>query len=134
MTSDEIARIFSEFGDLNVYKDSHSSFFIEFYFIEASAVPTQTIPDFIKIVFAKEAGAYVKRHGIRNVVSYQDAIKFKAHNRLEWHTTFPFKGFESDHWASLNPLESWKDKEGRDVRFIKDALLLKRGGEAKNRP
>ncbi len=68
--ADEIARIFSEFGDLNVYKDSHSSFFIEFYFIEPSAVPTQTIPDFIKVLFAKEAGTFLKNRGIKDVVPY----------------------------------------------------------------
>lgn len=48
---DEMARVFSEFGDFNTFKDSQSSFFLEFYYLEPKIVPSQTIEEFIKVLF-----------------------------------------------------------------------------------
>ena len=40
MMADQIARQFDEYGDFNVYKDSKTSFFMEFYFLEKATVPS----------------------------------------------------------------------------------------------
>jgi hypothetical protein len=76
---DEMARNFSEFGDYNTFKDSQSSFFLEFYYIEPKVVPSQTIDEFIKVLFSSK---FAEERGIKMVVPYAEAIKFKAHNRL----------------------------------------------------
>jgi hypothetical protein len=38
--ADSLAKRFADFGDFNLTKDSKNSFFIEFYFIEPSIVPS----------------------------------------------------------------------------------------------
>ena len=76
---DEMAKVFSEFGDFNTFKDSQSSFFLEFYYLEPKVVPSQTIEEFIKVLFQ---GKVAEERGIKMVVPYSDAIKFKAHDRL----------------------------------------------------
>lgn len=78
--ADKLAQRFNEFGDFNIYKDSQTSFFMEFYFIEADAVASQTIEELIAVFLKPEVAQKI---GIKNVVQYKDAIKFKAHNRLE---------------------------------------------------
>ncbi|TNV81953.1 hypothetical protein FGO68_gene6872 [Halteria grandinella] len=76
---DEMAKAFTEFGDYNTFKDSQSSFFLEFYYLEPKLVPTQTIDEFISVLFASKLA---EERGIKEVVPYANAIKFKAHNRL----------------------------------------------------
>ena len=80
-TADKLAHRMSEFGDFNVFKDSQSTFFMEFYFIEPDVVPTQSIEDLISMVLKPDVA---KRLAIKAIVPYKEATKFKAHNRLEW--------------------------------------------------
>ena len=53
---------------------------MEFYFIEPDTVPTQTIEEMISVLLKPEVSQKI---GLKNVVLYKDAIKFKSHNRLE---------------------------------------------------
>lgn len=39
----ELSTRFSEFGDFKIEKDTQSSFYMEFFFLEESAVPEQSI-------------------------------------------------------------------------------------------
>ena len=80
LMADEMARTLSDYGDFNVYKDSQNSFFLEFYYMEPKVIPTQTVDEFIKILFTSDQA---QKRGIKNVVPYKEAAKFKAHNRLE---------------------------------------------------
>ena len=79
-SADKLSQRFNDFGDFNIFKDSQSSFFMEFYFIEPDTVPTQTIEEMISVLLKPEVSQKI---GLKNVVLYKDAIKFKAHNRLE---------------------------------------------------
>lgn len=80
LMADELAQRLSDFGDFNVFKDSQSSFFLEFYYIEPAKVPSQTVEEFIKVLLNADDA---KKRGIKQVVPYREANKFKAHNRLE---------------------------------------------------
>lgn len=80
LSAGDLAHLFSEFGDFNVYKDSQSSFFMEFYYLEPSIVPSQTIPEFINVL---TTGETARSKNVKAAVEYKDATKFKAHNRLE---------------------------------------------------
>ena len=80
LPADKLAHRFNDFGDFNIFKDSQSSFYMEFYFIEPDTVPSQTVEDMIKIMTKPEVATKI---GLKNVVLYKDATKFKAHNRLE---------------------------------------------------
>ena len=79
-TADKLAKRMNEFGDFNVFKDSQSTFFMEFYFIEPDVVPSQSIEQLIELILRPDVS---KRLGIKAVVPYNEATKFKAHNRLE---------------------------------------------------
>ncbi len=81
LNADELGRTLSDFGDYNVIKDSQNSFFLEFYFIEPTLIPTQTVDEVIKVLLTDDNAS---KRGIRQMVPYKDATKFKAHNRLEW--------------------------------------------------
>ena len=78
--ADKLAQRFNDFGDFNIFKDSQGSFFMEFYFIEPDTVPTQTIDEMISVLLKPEVSQKI---GLKNVVLYKDAVKFKSHNRLE---------------------------------------------------
>ena len=75
--ADKSAHLFTEYGDFNLYKDSTTSFFMEFYYMEPTKVPSQTVDEFISIVGQKPV------KGVKKVVPYRDAVKFKAHKMLE---------------------------------------------------
>ena len=79
--ANELAQRFSDYGDFNVHKDSQSSFFMEFFYFEPTAVPTQTTIEFVKIL---NAGENAKKRGVKEAMLYKDATKFKAHNRLSF--------------------------------------------------
>jgi len=80
MTTEAMARCLADFGDYNVFKDSQSSFFLEFYFIEPTTVPSQSVEAVLQALRTGDAAA---QRGILAAVAYREATKFKAHNRLE---------------------------------------------------
>ena len=49
-TADRLSHRLAEFGDFNIFKDSQSSFFMEFYFLEPDTVPSQTVDELISII------------------------------------------------------------------------------------
>jgi hypothetical protein len=53
---------------------------MEFYYIEPETVPSQTVEEMITIMLQPEVSSKI---GLKNVVLYKDATKFKAHNRIE---------------------------------------------------
>ena len=79
-TADRLSHRLGEFGDFNIFKDSQSSFFMEFYFLEPTSVPSQTVEELISIILSPDTA---KRLGIKAIKPYKEATKFKAHNRLE---------------------------------------------------
>lgn len=80
LSTEAMARCLSDFGDYNVFKDSSSSFFLEFYYIEPATVPTQTVEAVLQVL---RSGDAAEQRGILAAVPYSEATKFKAHNRLE---------------------------------------------------
>jgi hypothetical protein len=80
LSTEAMAHCLGDFGDYNVFKDSSSSFFLEFYFIEPTAVPTPTVDAVLQALRTGDAAA---QRGILTAVAYSEATKFKAHNRLE---------------------------------------------------
>ena len=79
-TADKLAQRLSELGDFNIFKDSQTTFFMEFYFMEPDAVPSQTVEELIALISRPDIS---NKFGIKAVVPYKEATKFKAHNRLE---------------------------------------------------
>jgi hypothetical protein len=73
----DIGRKFDEFGDFNIYKDSQNSCYIEFYYFDKERLPSGNIGEFIKIVQEKP-----EDYGVTIIAPYEEAVKFKAHDRL----------------------------------------------------
>jgi hypothetical protein len=71
--AERIARVFTEFGDYNVMRDSKDSCFIEFYSYDKDAVKGQSIDDFIEVMTERK-----EEFGVKEVRSYDTARKFKA--------------------------------------------------------
>jgi hypothetical protein len=46
----QIAEIFSEFGDFNIFKETKNSCYLEFYYFEPTKVPSKTLEEFMKII------------------------------------------------------------------------------------
>lgn len=80
---DVLASLLSDFGDFNVFKDTHNSIYLEFFYFEPEAVPGQSVEDFIKVLTVENEGAKAKSRGIKKIVPWKVAAKFKAHNRLD---------------------------------------------------
>jgi hypothetical protein len=78
LSADQIAHKFTEFGDFNIYKDHHDSCYIEFYYYDPAKVKEGNLQSFIDSVNSKK-----EEYGIEIAAPYQEAVKFKAHNRLE---------------------------------------------------
>jgi hypothetical protein len=74
---EQLAGLFEEYGDFNTFKDSDNSCYVEFFFYESSKVPTKTIGEFVKIVNESK-----NKFGIKAACLYNEASKFKAHNRI----------------------------------------------------
>ena len=79
--ADKLAQRFNDFGDFNIFKDSQSSFYMEFYYFEPKTVPNQNAEEVIKLLI--ENGEGLKK-GVKAAVMAKDAQKFKAHNQLEY--------------------------------------------------
>ena len=59
-------------------RDSKVSCFIEFYYYDPERLPNQNLENFIKYVNERKEAM-----GIEVAVTYKEAEKFKAHNRME---------------------------------------------------
>ena len=42
-----ISKMFEQFGDFFVQKDTHNSVFLEFFYIDPEVVPSKTVPELI---------------------------------------------------------------------------------------
>jgi hypothetical protein len=73
-----LAQLFTRYGDFNVFKDSKSSFYIEIFYLEPTVIKSQSINEFIEVVNQQK-----EELGIITIVPYKDAVKFKAHNRID---------------------------------------------------
>ncbi len=74
---EQLAKQFEEYGDFNTFKDSENSCFIEFFYYEQSKVNPKTIGEFVRIVNENK-----NKFGIKVACLYNEANKFKAHNRI----------------------------------------------------
>ena len=79
LRADQLAERFQDYGDYNVTKDSKNSGYIEFYYYEPTKVPQQTIQNFIEV--ARDEAELL---GIKEIVPYTQASKFRSHNRLDY--------------------------------------------------
>lgn len=52
---------------------------MEFFYLEPNVVKSQTVQEFINIVKQQK-----EQLGVKEIVPYSEAVKFKAHNRIEW--------------------------------------------------
>lgn len=68
-----IAKLFVEFGDYNVMRDSKHSFFIEFYCYDKKVVPSESIDEVLAVLTKRKA-----EFGIAEVRNYENARKFRA--------------------------------------------------------
>ncbi|CDW88814.1 caf1 family ribonuclease containing protein [Stylonychia lemnae] len=76
--ADEIAQRLGKYGDFALHRDTKQSFFIEFFYYDPTTVPEQTIENFINAVQEKLSDL-----GFKSIAPYNDANKFRAHNRFE---------------------------------------------------
>ena len=77
MKADLIATKFTDFGDFNIFKDHQDSCYIEFYFFDTSS-GVSSLQEFIDVINERK-----KEFGVELIVPYSEAVKFKAHDRLE---------------------------------------------------
>ena len=78
LQADEVAKKFSDFGDFNIFKDSQTSCYVEFFYIDESKVKSQQVKEIIEMVNSNKEAL-----GVEIVVPYEEAVKFKSHNRIE---------------------------------------------------
>ena len=79
LRADQLAERFTDYGDYNLTKDSKNSCYIEFYYYEPTKIPSQTIEGFIQAALQE-----AQLLGIKEVVPYAQAAKFRSHNRIEY--------------------------------------------------
>lgn len=54
LAAETIASMFDKYGDFYLFKDSHNSAFLEFFFVDPKAVPEKTLEKFIEAVKSDE--------------------------------------------------------------------------------
>jgi len=79
LRADQLSHLFTKFGDFSIFKDSLTSFYLEFYYIEESKVPSQSIEGLIRAVSEEK-----EQLGVEVIVPYAEAVKFKAHDRINY--------------------------------------------------
>jgi len=73
----DIAKMFESYGDFFVHKDTATSAYLEFYFIDPLVVPSQNLTDLIANLQAREDLQIV------HAFDHKQAPKFKAHNSFD---------------------------------------------------
>ena len=73
----EIAKMFESYGDFFLHKDTPTSVYLEFFFIDPNAVPSQTLTDVIANLKARNDLSIV------DAFNHGKAPKFKAHDNFE---------------------------------------------------
>ena len=72
-----ISSMFEKFGDFYLFKDTHNSVYLEFFYVDKTAIPDRNLRTFCKIV--KETPEL----NVVEAVYHEDAPKFKAHNNFD---------------------------------------------------
>ena len=78
LSADSIASLFDKMGDFQVYKVTKKSIYLQFYFIDKSVISDNSLKGVIEYL-----GSNPDTFHIEQVLTYAEAPKFKAHNRLE---------------------------------------------------
>lgn len=77
LSGENVAYMFSEYGDFYLQKVNDSACFIEFFQIDAAAVPGKKLSTFMELVKAKADFRIV------NATDHKDAPPFKAHDVID---------------------------------------------------
>eukprot|EP00347_Sterkiella_histriomuscorum_P019713 403340574 len=80
MRADQLSHKLGQYGDFAIVRDSKNSFYLEFFYLEPNMVQSQDIDGFIQ---ALNEGEKMKELGFKHIVPYQEAVKFRAHNRFD---------------------------------------------------
>jgi hypothetical protein len=77
LSAETIASMFIDYGDFYAYKGTENSCFFEFFFVDGTHVPDQTLKTFIEVVLRD------KKLQVVSGCLHKDAPRFKAHNRID---------------------------------------------------
>jgi len=76
MESRELSKLFKEYGDFYLFKDTHSSVYLEFFFVDPLMVPSKKVEDLIASLLQREDLQIVQ------ATHHRQAPKFKAHSNF----------------------------------------------------
>ena len=73
----QIAKLFNAYGDFFVFKDSLTSIYLEFFFVDPTMIPTKKIDDLIPVLLQRQDLQ------ITQVTKHRQAPKFTAHSNFD---------------------------------------------------
>lgn len=77
MEAQQISKMLEGFGDFFIFKDTHNSIFMEFFFIDPAVVPSGTVPELIEKLLQRQDLKIVQ------ALEHRQAPKFKAHSNFD---------------------------------------------------
>jgi hypothetical protein len=80
LTAQNLAYIFSDFGDFHVVKATKDSAILNFHYMDQQVIGGRTIQSFIAFI---SQPPNMEKYHIKSVCPYSEAPRFKAHNRIE---------------------------------------------------
>jgi hypothetical protein len=80
LTAQNLAYLFSDFGDFHLFKDTKDSAILNFYYMDQHIIGGKTIQSFITFI---SQPLKLEKYHIESVSPYSDAPRFKAHNHIE---------------------------------------------------
>lgn len=73
----DISKLFESYGDFFLYKETHSSIYMEFFFIDPQMVPSKQVQDLL-VKLTERADLKILK-----VQNHREAPKFKAHTNYD---------------------------------------------------
>ena len=77
MDAQEISNMFDAYGDFFLFKDTHNSIYLEFFFIDPQMVPSKQQTDLIENLLQRQDLKIVE------ATQHKQAPKFKAHSNFD---------------------------------------------------
>ena len=73
----QISKLFDAYGDFFVFKDSLTSIYLEFFFVDPQMIPTKKVEDLIPNLLQRQDLQ------ITEVTHHRQAPKFRAHSQFD---------------------------------------------------
>lgn len=73
----DISKLFDSYGDFFVYKDSFTSIYLEFFFVDPQTIPSKKVEDLVPNLLERNDLQIVA------VTHHIQAPKFKSHNNFD---------------------------------------------------